>query len=297
MSLIEGLLAEHWGIEDARVTPLVGGMSSLVWQVEADGVRYVLKSVSAADYARRFADGLAAAARLSAAGIPAGAPVPSRGSTLTVIAGDRAVALLSWVEGTPLEPDAPGAMALIGRTLARAHLALGTVAGRDRIEPYIDPAAEHLGVRAWIRPAIARAREAVEALDVAGLTWGPLHGDPAADAFVLQEGGGCGLIDWGAFTLGPRVFDLASAVMYAGGTIASARALIDAYIDEGALSEGEVARALAPMLGWRWASQAAYFVWRIATGNLTGIEDPSENEKGLADARAGLDSGVSRLTA
>ncbi len=121
------------------------------------------------------------------------------------------------------------------------------------------------------------------------LTWGPLHGDPAADAFLYDAvTGTCGLIDWGAYSIGPRVFDLASAVMYAGG-VERARALVGAYLDEGALSAAEVERTLDAMLGWRWASQAWYFAWRVAEGNLTGIADPSENEKGLADAKAHID--------
>lgn len=289
LSRVESLLAEHWGLAGARVAPIEGGMSSLTWSVEIDDARYVLKSVSAASYARRFADGLAAAARLDAAGVAAGAPVPTRGGELTVIADGQAIALLGWVEGTPAAQHTPAGMAVVGRTLARAHLALGTVPGGDRPEPYLNPQADHLGIRPWIRPAIARARAAVEVLDVATLTWGPLHGDPAAEAFLVREDGDCGLIDWGAYSVGPRVFDLASAVMYAGDTLGQARPLIDAYLAEGALTEDEVARALEPMLGWRWASQAYYFAWRIATDNLVGIADAAENEKGLAHARAYLD--------
>ena len=34
--------------------------------------------------------------------------------------------------------------------------------------------------------------------------------------------------------------------------------------------------------------QAMYFAWRTANGDLTGIDDASGNEKGLADARAML---------
>jgi homoserine kinase type II len=38
----------------------------------------------------------------------------------------------------------------------------------------------------------------------------------------------------------------------------------------------------------RWAVQAAYFAWRLAANDLTGIAGQAENEKGLADARRGL---------
>jgi ribosomal protein S18 acetylase RimI-like enzyme len=180
-------------------------------------------------------------------------------------------------------------MHLVGRTLARAHIALGTTPARTDIEPRLDPASPHLWIRPWIRPALAAARAAIEALGPDTLTWGPLHGDPAAEAFLADsETGTVGLIDWGAYTVGPRVFDLASAVMYAGG-IDNAQPLIDAYLAEEAMSAAEVERALGAMLGWRWASQAYYFSNRIAAGEMTGIIDPAENEKGLADAKSYLD--------
>ncbi len=88
--------------------------------VRADGRRLLAKSVSAPGYAQRFADGLAAAARLSAAGIPAGAPVPTLDDALTALVGDQALALLEWVDGIPVDQGASDGQEMIGRTLARA---------------------------------------------------------------------------------------------------------------------------------------------------------------------------------
>jgi homoserine kinase type II len=282
------LLDEHWGLPDAEITAHEGGMSSLTWVVRRDGERRLAKAVSAERYGRRFAAGLAAAARLTEAGIPAGAPVPASGGAVTVEYDGTAVALLSWVDGNAVEQNTTEDMRLIGDTLARAHLALGTSPAQPDIEPRLDPSHLYLGVRPWIRPAIASAYAAIEALDPETLTWGPLHGDPAAEAFLRDPASGdVGLIDWGAYTVGPRVFDLASAVMYVGD-IDGARPLIEAYVDAGALNVAEVERALTAMLGWRWASQAYYFAYRIAADDMTGIADPAENERGLADAKARL---------
>ncbi|MBR7829468.1 GNAT family N-acetyltransferase [Actinospica sp. MGRD01-02] len=282
------LLDEHWGLPEAEITAHEGGMSSLTWVVRHGGERRLAKAVSAERYGRRFAAGLAAASRLTEAGIPAGAPVPASDGALTVEYDGTALALLSWVDGDAVEQNTTEGMRLIGNTLARAHLALGSSPGKPDIEPRHDPSRLYLGVRPWIRPAIASAHAAVEALDPETLTWGPLHGDPAAEAFLRDPASGeVGLIDWGAYTVGPRVFDLASAVMYAGN-LDRARPLIEAYIDAGALSGAEVDRALPAMLGWRWASQAYYFAYRIAADDRTGIADPAENERGLADAKAYL---------
>jgi hypothetical protein len=122
----------------------------------------------------------------------------------------------SWIEGSPIEQRTTDGMRMVGRALARAHLALGSTQAQADIEPRLDPAAPHLWIRPWIRPALAAARVAVEALDPGTLTWGPLHGVPAAEAFLADPASdpdpgsdpdprAVGLIDWGA-TVGPRVF-------------------------------------------------------------------------------------------
>lgn len=288
------LLAERWGLSMVEITAHYGGMSSLTWVVTRDSQRWLAKAVSADRNGPQFAAGLAAAARLSAAGIPAGAPVPTREGALTVESDGAVLALLDWVEGSPVEQYTTEGMCLVGRTLARAHLALGSVPAQAGIMPSLDPAAPHLWIRPWIRPALAAARAAVEALGLDTLTWGPLHADPASEAFLSEPGSGTvGLIDWGAYTVGPRVFDLAYAVLYAGGP-QKARPLISAYLAEGALSAAEVERALDAMLGWCWASQAYYFAQRIAACDTTGVTDPADNELGLANAKSHLDPAVIR---
>lgn len=159
--------------------------------------------------------------------------------------------------------------------------------GTDQFH-WIDPTAQHLGIREWIRPAIRRALDDWEGIPPVSLSWGLLHSDPAGEAFLLdEETGVCGLIDWDRGLVGPLMYDLASAVMYAGGPT-HAGALVRAYLEVGTLTRSEVERALDPMLRLRWAVQADYFARRVATGDMTGIDDPSENEDGLDDAQRGL---------
>jgi homoserine kinase type II len=178
---------------------------------------------------------------------------------------------------------------IIGATLAGAHRALVglDVPGADRFH-WLDPDAAHLVIRPWLRPAITAALATWERLPPGSLTWGPLHGDPAPEAFLLDATtGACGLIDWGAALVGPLLYDLASAVMYVNGP-QHASALIDAYLSGGGMERSELERGLLPMLQLRWAVQADYFARRIATNDLTGIASPAENEKGLADAAGEL---------
>jgi len=155
---------------------------------------------------------------------------------------------------------------------------------------WVDPDAEYLSLRPWLRPAITAALHDLADARPDSTPWGLLHADPAPEAFRLDPSTGrCGVIDWSYALCGPLLYDLASAVMYVGGPD-HAQELIRAYLDQGTLGPDEVERGLAPMLRFRWAVQANYFAWRIAENNLTGISGPEENEKGLEDARRSLTS-------
>jgi hypothetical protein len=75
--------------------------------------------------------------------------------------------------------------------------------------------------------------------------------------------------------------------MYVGGA-RNRTALVDAYATLHVLEAVEIERTLVAMLLLRWAVQADYFAGRIATNDMTGITDESENEQGLDDARRAL---------
>jgi Ser/Thr protein kinase RdoA (MazF antagonist) len=279
-------LADSWGLAQPTVEVHNGGMNSATWFVSAGRERWVAKAVVPA--ARRsFAAGLAVAAALENAGIPAGAPVPAGHGDFVVDVDGIPLALLTWVAGEELSGADPGDQRLIGVTLARMHRALRTVSvpEAERFH-WLDPQGEHLGIRPWVRGAVAAAVAAYDRLDPRTLSWGLLHTDPAPEAFRLPRGAGiCGLIDWSTAMSGPLLYDLASAVMYAGGP-QHAGSLIEPYLEQGVVPWAEAERAMPVMLQFRWAVQADYFARRIATGDLTGIDSAAENEKGLADAHA-----------
>ncbi|WP_433040196.1 phosphotransferase enzyme family protein [Dactylosporangium sp. CS-033363] len=274
-------LADLWGLAGATVEVHNGGMNSATWFVTDGGRRWVAKAVVPASR-RSFAGGLTVAAALDDAGIPAGAPVPTRRGDIVADVGGVPMALLTWVAGEELADPA-----LLGTTLARVHRALRGVAVPDAERfHWVDPRAGHLGIRPWVRACVAAAVVAYERLGPATLTWGLLHTDPAPEAFRMDRARNvCGLIDWSTAMVGPLVYDLASAVMYAGGS----GELVDAYLQQGVVSRAEAERALGVMVRFRWAVQADYFARRIATGDLTGIGGAADNERGLDDARLGLE--------
>jgi homoserine kinase type II len=281
-------LAAEWGLPRARLSPLGGGMSSQTWTVEAAGRRWVLKAVAGAA-GGQLPGGLAVARLLEAAGIAAGAPAPTLSGALAASAGGSRLGLLAWVPGHPLTGDSNAERTVLGSSLARVHQALAgqTVAAAERFH-WVDPAAPHLALRPWLRPAVSAALAALERLGPAGLTAGLLHADPAPEAFRRDPATGqTGIIDWSTALHGPLLYDLASAVMYLGGP-GPARAMTEAYLAAGGLSRAEADRGLAVMLRFRWAVQADYFAWRASVNDLTGISGPQENEKGLEDARRAL---------
>ena len=283
-------LRRYWGLADAQVRVHNGGMGSETWFVDLGDHRWVAKAV-APGAGRQFAGGMTIARRLEQAGIPAGAAVPALGGQLVVPAGDAWLALLTWVPGLALTGQDDTEQDLIGRTLAKVHRALAgyEVDGAQRFH-WVDPDAEYLSLRPWLRPAITAALDVLGAARPDTMSWGLLHADPAPEAFRLDPATGrCGVIDWSYALYGPLLYDLASAVMYVGGP-GHAKTLVRAYLAEGALGAAEVEHGLAPMLRFRWAVQANYFAWRIAENDLTGISGPQDNEKGLEDARLFLTS-------
>jgi Ser/Thr protein kinase RdoA (MazF antagonist) len=215
--------------------------------------------------------------------------VPAAGGQLVIDAGDAWLAPLTWVPGQALAGQDDAEQELIGRTLARVHRALAgcEVEQAERFH-WVDPDASYLELRPWLRPAITAAIDALGAACPDTMTRGLLHADPAPDPFRLDPATGrCGVIDWSSALDGPLLYDLASAVMVAGGPD-HATTLVRAYLDKGVLGAAEVEHGLVPMLRFRWAVQASYLAWRIATSNLTGISEPQDNEKGLEDARRSL---------
>jgi Ser/Thr protein kinase RdoA (MazF antagonist) len=210
--------------------------------------------------------------------------VPARDGRTVVTAGGAPLALLTWVPGEPLDA---GDQTLIGATLAAVHHGLESFdLPAARRFHWIDADAPHLGVRPWVRPAVAAAVRAYARLGP--LTWGLLHTDPAPDAFRYdRETGVCGVIDWSVGLSGPLLYDLASAAMYVGGLDPAGR-LIDAYLRAGPLTADEVRRGLATMLRFRLAVQADYFARRIVADDLTGVESPADNDKGLSHAQRHL---------
>lgn len=275
------LLKRHWELVDPVVEPVEQGMNSITHSVQTVHGRWAAKWVVPASR-DALLRGATATRRLALSGVRLGRAVRTRDGELVVDTGDGALALLSWVDGRPLDPSSAKERKRMGRTLAKVHAA-GVLGPRDdAFFPWFEQLAAE--APAWVRKAVAGVTKKTSKLPP--VTWGLLHMDPAPEAFRV-DGDRVGLIDWTAAEEGPLLYDVASAVMYLGDG-EHADEFLEGYVREGLLGKDELKDHLKLFRRLRWAVQAAYFAKRIADNDLTGISGPADNLKGLEDARAGL---------
>jgi homoserine kinase type II len=268
-----------WNLGPYKVEPFGRGMGSRTWLVRTSTNRYVAKASPGGPHLDR---GHEAAAVASRAGVRAAVPTLTASGDTSVPIADWRLALLTFVPGRPVDEAAPKELRDWGRTLGLVHRALEghdeLAEGLERL-PLIDLEQDHLDIEPWIRPVIEPVLD--EVMRFRG-TIGFLHGDPAQEAFLIDDADEIGVIDWTSGWWGPLLYDLASARMYSGTD--AFPALLDGYRDVADVDMTE----LDLFVRFRWCAQAAGFSYRIANDVMTGIDDRSENETGLSDARINL---------
>ena len=261
------VLRTCWQVGVDGCTP-VSRLNSDTYVIDSDAARYVAVLVPAGRR-RQFEAGLAVAERLAGTGLPSETPVRAANGALCVPLDGTVVALLRCVDGRPLAETERHAW---GHALGAVHRALVGYSHPDlgRFH-WVRPDAAHLGVVDWVRPVVAAAVEAVAKISVTDvLSYGVLHGDPVAGAFrVAGDSGRTGLVDWGAAGSGPLVYDLACAVMHAGGPGAAAE-LIEGYVTHGPVPADEVEAVLPTMLRFRHAVEADSAARQVWAARLAG---------------------------
>lgn len=288
-NLIRSALRMSWHHTPEEVTKVPGGVMSVTWAVGTAGGDFVARLVSPADRGYLEA-GLVAAEHLRSHGVDAGEPVRTLAGALTEETGIGVLALLRVPAGRALNGADPLDQQWWGDRLGAAHRALDGFHHPGLLRwPWLRADLGHLGVEPWVRPAVADAIAVTTRLTVTDrLTFGVLHGDPAPGGFrVDPDTGRTGLLGWGRSATGPLVYDLATAVAYAGGPD-RAGDLIDGYAAAAVVSRDEIDAALPVMLRLRWAVQAEWFARRIAADDLTGVDDAADIVTGLHRARDAL---------
>jgi Ser/Thr protein kinase RdoA (MazF antagonist) len=274
----------HRSPDSLTPQPPIGTYRS--WLVAVGADLFVAKLARPVDRAQ-FEAGLAAAEHLWTGGIEAGAPIRTADGAAVAVLDDGVLALLRHVPGRPLEPDDPLDQQWWGDLLGTVHRSLGDFSHPGLVRwHWVRPEAPHLDVQPWLRPAVSEAVAALTKLAVTDqLTYGVLHGDPVAAAFRMDvETGRSGLTDWGSAATGPLAYDVASAVIDAGGALAAAE-FLDGYAAAGPLARDEIDAALPTMLRFRHAVRADRLARRIAAAD--GAADAADLAD-LAGAREAL---------
>jgi Ser/Thr protein kinase RdoA (MazF antagonist) len=288
-SEIRAALRSEWHLGPSEVTVLPSGLMSRTWAVTADGEQFVVRLVDPSARPSLEA-GLAAAVHLRARGLTIGEPLRTLAGSLTAETATGALSVLRRVPGRPLAAADPLDQQWWGDRLGAAHRGL---AGFDhpgvRRWNWLNPEAPHLALEAWLRPAVADAVAAMTRLTVTDrLTYGVLHGDPAAHGFVVDPASGrTGSLDWGACGTGPLLYDVAAAVVHAGGPEAAAD-LIDGYLAAGPVGRDELDAGLPVLLRFRWAVQADWCARRLSAAAAPG--DRPVDPAPLRDARRALEA-------
>jgi homoserine kinase type II len=278
---VRSTLRDQWHLQPSEITPLPGELMSRGWEVTAGAGRYVCRLAEPG--ARQPVEaGLVAAEHLRVLGIDAGEPVRTLGGGLTAQTPAGALALLRRIPGRPLDGGDPVDQQWWGDRLGAVHRALQSF-HHPGLRPWqlLDPGAAHLAAEPWLRGAVADAVSAATRLTVTDrLTYGMLHGDPAPGGFVVDpRTGRAGLLDCGGGGVGPLVYDVAAAVVYAGGP-AGATELIDGYLAAGPVRRDELDAALPVLLRLRWAVRADRAARR-------GAAEPLREARQALEAAAG----------
>ena len=267
--LLRSALREQWHLVPGEITALPATLLSRGWEVTAGADRYVAR-LNDAEARQPVEAGLSAAEHLRARDILAGEPVRTLAGALTVRALDGSLAVLRRVPGRMLDGADPVDQQWWGDRLGVLHRALQAF-HHPGLRPWqlLDADAPHLAAEPWLRPAVAEAVAAAVRITVTDrLTYGVLHGDPSPAAFVVDpHTGRAGLLDCGASGTGPLVYDVAAAVLYAGGPERSAE-LLDGYLAAGPVARDELDVALPVLLRLRWAVLADRAARSGRTGKL-----------------------------
>ena len=296
------LTALHaWPLPSPRlVRRLPAGFTSEVWLVEAGGAHFVAKYADQSQEALEA--GLFAAELAERHGITSGAPLRTKEGALSLLvtepSGQRhPLALLRFVEGSPLNDAEPGAASLYGQVLGRTHTLLQGLIQQVTLDVYDfllqeeDYVVSQPGLAQLIRRACtaARAFEARRAV-TSGVIWAD-----RVEIVLEKETGRVGVIDWGAIERGPLLFDVALTLLwlFPKGNQASEE-FLHAYLAAAPITSDEL-EGLPYYTALLWARQAKFFAYRVA-GNVTlGDPHPRRNVQRLVEARQALEHFVAHL--
>ena len=286
-----------WRLEGAELSVLPAGASGDVFRVAAGGRTLVAKYAYMAR--RDFEPGLLAAEAVSGVGLAAAAPVRTDDGELVVMIEwpdgvPHPLAVLEWVEGSPVDPTTRSGAARVGATLGTVQARLlGLSVDHLVLQPprdylaYLRTTDQDLGSYAWLHEFNAGLVAEIEATTASGgLTVGPGVWD--GPEIVIDDRGTIGLIDFGNVDVHPVAHALGygtTQVSRPGRTNPeNERIFLDAFAAECPVTDQDVA-AIPCFRKATLAIYAKFMTTRRLTGRL-----PPELDDGLDRTLAELSS-------
>ncbi len=198
------LTALHaWHLSSPRlVRRLPDGFTSEVWLVEAGGAPFVAKYAYQSQEALEA--GLSAAELAEGHGLSSGVPLRTKEGALTLLVAESSgqrhpLALLRFVNGSPLDVAEPGAASLYGQVLGQTHTLLQGLTPKVTLDVYDFLLQEEAyvvsqpGLAELIHRACTAAREFEARREVtSGVIWAD-----RVEIVLEKETGRVGVIDWG----------------------------------------------------------------------------------------------------
>jgi Ser/Thr protein kinase RdoA (MazF antagonist) len=285
-----------WPLPSPRlVRRLPAGFTSEVWLVEAGGTRFVAKYADQTQEALEA--GLFAAELAERHGITSGAPLRTKEGALSLLVTGptgqpHPLALLRFVEGSPLNVAEPGAASLYGQMLGRTHTLLQGLVQQVALDVYDfllqeqDYVLAQPGLAELIRRACTAARGFEARREVtSGVIWAD-----RVEIVLEKQTGRVGVIDWGAIERGPLLFDVALALLWLFPKRRQAsEEFLHAYL-AAAPTSGDELEGLPYYTALLWARQAKFFAYRVAANVTRGDPHPRRNIQRLVEANKHLNT-------
>lgn len=245
-------LAQHYGLDQVRLTPLAGGAANSSFRLSSASGQFVLTILDNHDWpsAQRLAAHTQAVFRL---GVPTTEVAPSVEGALITPMGDRPAILKKWISGEVQEPLPASLLPDAGRILAQLHALSPHPPGLEDIPTGTRrlssthmaeiPRFADRDFAIWLSSWLDRV-QSVEAGRERRST--VVHGDLFADNVVVRQDGHLSVLDWETISLDDPLLDLGMAAVglaQEAGILVPARldALLSGYQDIAPLSEEDAA--------------------------------------------------------
>ncbi len=280
---------QHWDMGTVReITPLAGGHNGQVWLLSSSIEQRIVKFAWDAE---PFAAGLRIAEQLETMGFSAGRPIRTRDGALVMHVEGGVIGVMEFVAGASPGLSGEG-LRVWGTAMGECHRHLQRISEIPASIArwpwrWLDVNVPHVAERAWLRADVAGATAVAQRAIERGATLGIIHGD-GAQVLADPISGRVGVIDWGSAMFGPLLYDVATAywviaVEHELGAPGFS-SFIDSYREAGPLSGAELAM-LPAFVQLRAVVQAFYFAWRCDNYVGSGLQDVSENEIKLDQAK------------